>query len=201
VHFQPATGSNIVVASKSQVRIIGGLWRGSKLAVVDAEGLRPTPDRIRETLFNWLAGECRGAVVLDCFAGSGVLGLETLSRGARGLVALEQHKQAVSALRAAAERLRSTAVEVIAGDALQAIDRLQRRFDIVFIDPPYAQPQLRAQVFEKLQAQDCLNDGALIYFEWPDSETFQLPAPTLQWSKQKCAGQVHYAIAEWRRSR
>ena len=191
-----------MAASKSQVRIIGGHWRGRKLTVVDAVGLRPTPDRIRETLFNWVGADCRGATVLDCFAGSGVLGLEALSRGAVAVVALEQQGPAVAALRAAAERLQcTTAIEVKAGDALRAIDRLQRRFDIVFIDPPYAEPQLRALVFERLQARDCLNDGALIYFEWPDTETFELPAPTLQWLKQKTAGHVNYAIAEWRRSR
>ena len=80
------------------VRIIGGEWRGRKLSVVDAEGLRPTPDRIRETLFNWLAPHCRGARVLDCFAGSGALGLEALSRGAAALVALENNRAALKGL-------------------------------------------------------------------------------------------------------
>ena len=178
---------------KSQVRIIGGRWRGTKLEVVDAVGLRPTPDRIRETLFNWLARDCRGAMVLDCF--------EALSRGAAGLVAIERQRSAVAALRATAERLQCTDVEIIADDALQAIERLQTRFDIVFIDPPYASPHLRRQVFERLEARNCLNPGAMVYFEWPDSETFDLPSPALQWVRQKSAGQVHYAIAEWRRSR
>ena len=186
---------------KSHVRIIGGRWRGTRLAVVDAPGLRPTPDRIRETLFNWLDRDCRGATVLDCFAGSGVLGLEALSRGGSSLVAIEQQRRAAEALRQAAQRLQSGAVEVIAGDALRAVERLDRRFDIVFIDPPYAQAELRARVFERLETRGLLNDGASIYFEWAHSETFELPSPALQWSKQKSAGQVHYAIAEWRRSR
>ena len=186
---------------KSQVRIIGGRWRGRKLTVVDAPGLRPTADRIRETLFNWLAEDCRGAVVLDCFAGSGALGFEALSRGARQLVALEQQQQALDGLRAGVLRLQTTAVEIIAGDALQSIDQLQRRFDIVFIDPPYAEPQLRQQVFEQLQAGDCLCPGAIVYFEWPGSESFELPSPALQWLKRKSAGRVNYAIAEWQGSR
>ena len=186
---------------KSQVRIIGGHWRGTKLEVVDAPGLRPTPDRIRETLFNWLARDCRGAMVLDCFAGSGALGFEALSRGAAGLVAIERQRTAVAALRTTAERLQCTDVEIIADDALQAIERLQTRFDIVFIDPPYARPELRRQVFERLEARNCLNPGAMIYFEWPDSETFDLPSSALQWVRQKSAGQVHYAIAEWQLSR
>ena len=121
---------------KSQVRIIGGHWRGRKLTVVDAPGLRPTPDRIRETLFNWLAQDCRGALVLDCFAGSGALGFEALSRSAQQLVMLEQQPQALAGLRADAEPLQSNAVEIIAGDAQRSIARLRQRFDIVIIDPP-----------------------------------------------------------------
>jgi len=169
--------------------------------VIDAPGLRPTPDRIRETLFNWLAADCRGASVLDCFAGSGALGFEALSRGARQLVALEQHPRALAALRADALRLESDAVEIVGGDALQSIERLRRRFDIVFIDPPYAEPALRGQAFERLVAGDCLNPGARVYFEWPAGENFELPSAELQWLKRKSAGRVNYAIAEWRGSR
>ena len=186
---------------KSQVRIIGGSWRGRKLAVIDVKGLRPTPDRIRETLFNWLAQDCRGATVLDCFAGSGALGFEALSRGAIKLVAFELQPLAAAGLRAEANRLQSTAVEVCEGDALLSIDGLRHGFDIVFIDPPYAEPQLRQQVFEKLEAKECLNPGARIYFEWPSAESFELPSSALQWLKHKCAGRVNYAIAEWRGSR
>ena len=186
---------------KPGIRIIGGRWRGRKLGVVDAPGLRPTPDRIRETLFNWLAADCRDAVVLDCFAGSGALGFEALSRGARHLVALERQTEALAGLRADAERLQTTAVEIIAGDALQSIARLQRRFDIVFIDPPYAEPQLRERVFAALQSAKLLNSNARLYFEWPVGETFDLPSSELHWRKHKTAGRVNYAIAEWQRSR
>jgi 16S rRNA (guanine966-N2)-methyltransferase len=186
---------------KSQVRIIGGKWRGSKLTVVEARGLRPTPDRIRETLFNWLGPKCAGASVLDCFAGSGVLGFEALSRGAAHVVALEQQRAAVANLEAQSERLQTRDMEVIAGDACRSIERLQRDFDIVFIDPPYAEPQLRQRVFGKLESQSCLRPGALIYFEWPQGSDFELPSAGLNWLKQKHAGQVNYAIAEWRLSR
>jgi 16S rRNA (guanine966-N2)-methyltransferase len=186
---------------KSQVRIIGGKWRGSKLTVVEARGLRPTPDRIRETLFNWLGPKCAGASVLDCFAGSGVLGFEALSRGAAHVVALEQQRAAVANLEAQSERLQTRDMEVIAGDACSSIERLQRDFDIVFIDPPYAEPQLRQRVFGKLESQSCLRPGALIYFEWPQGSDFELPSAGLNWLKQKNAGQVNYAIAEWRLSR
>jgi 16S rRNA (guanine966-N2)-methyltransferase len=185
---------------KPQVRIIGGKWRGSKLSVVDASGLRPTPDRVRETLFNWLAQDCPGAMVLDCFAGSGVLGFEALSRGAAQLVALEQHPQAISSLKLQAERFATSAIEILSGDARDSIKRLTQKFNMVFIDPPYAEPQLRSQIFKQLEQRGCLQQAARIYFEWPKPEVFDLPSANLQWLKQKNAGQVNYAIAEWHRS-
>ena len=190
----------MTVDMKPQVRIIGGKWRGSKLSVIDVSGLRPTPDRVRETLFNWLDRCCPGAMVLDCFAGSGVLGFEALSRGAAQLVALEQHPQAVSNLKLQAERFASSAIEILSGDASDSINRLTHKFDIVFIDPPYAEPQLRAKIFMQLEERDCLQQAARVYFEWPKSEIFALPSASLQWLKQKSAGQVNYAIAEWHRS-
>ena len=186
---------------KSQVRIIGGRWRGRKLAVTEAPGLRPTPDRIRETLFNWLAPVCRGARVLDCFAGSGALGFEAVSRGAAALVALEQHPGAVKSLRDQARAFEADNVEILAGDACHNVARLDDAFDIVFIDPPYAEPRLRDRVFAALEAGNLLADGARIYFEWPKGESFDLPSEQLHWSKHKTAGQVEYAVAEWQVSR
>ena len=182
---------------KAQVRIIGGRWRGRKLDVVDAAGLRPTPDRIRETLFNWLAPGIRNASVLDCFAGSGALGFEALSRGAGRLVAIEKNRQAASRLQQHTQRLDTDAAEIICGDACRVIDTLEPGFEIVFIDPPYAEPDLREQVFARLQTRELLNPGALIYFEWPQPEAFELPSPRLDWLRRKRAGQVNYALASW----
>jgi 16S rRNA (guanine966-N2)-methyltransferase len=186
---------------KPGIRIIGGKWRGRKLPVVDAGGLRPTPDRIRETLFNWLAADCRGARVLDCFAGSGALGLEALSRGAAGLVMLEQSPAALDSLRAVAAELGRPAIEIRGGDAIASIDGLRGRFDLVFIDPPYAEGALRDRAFDALEAAGRLRPGARIYFEWPAGEDFELPSADLEWLKRKAAGRVNYAIAEWRPSR
>ena len=182
----------------SRIRIIGGKWRGRKIEVVDGEGLRPTPDRVRETLFNWLAPYCPGARVLDCFAGSGVLGLEALSRGASGLVLLEKQAAALAVLRELAKKLDPDAIDIVAGDALVAIAALEQKFDIVFIDPPYHRPELRAQTWRQLERRGCLRPGARIYFEWPRVEDFELPSAQLHWVKRKSAGQVNYAIAEWR---
>lgn len=185
----------------AQVRIIAGEWRGSKLSVVDVEGLRPTPDRIRETLFNWLSNDCRGARVLDCFAGSGALGFEAGSRGASRVTLIERDKQASNNLQRQAQRLQAVNVEIFNGDAVELINNLEGSYDIVFVDPPYAEPELRAKVIKRLIDHEKLADDARIYLEWPEGEVFQLPHPDLSWRKQKKAGQVHYAIAEWRLSR
>ena len=96
---------------------------------------------------------------------------------------------------------RSEHIELIGGDALAAIEQLDRGFDLVFIDPPYAQAQLRAEVFESLEGRGLLRDRAVVYFEWPRVEDFELPSTRLEWLKLKGAGQIYYAIAEWRVSR
>lgn len=188
----------MATSRKSRIRIIGGKWRDRKIDVLEADGLRPTPDRVRETLFNWLADHCRGATVLDCFAGSGVLGLEALSRGAKRLIALEQNAPAVENLQRQAELFEAGAIEIIGGDALVSIARLGKKFDLVFIDPPYARPELRRQLLQQLEAHDCLLPGARLYFEWPSPGEIELAWPGLHWLKRKSAGQVTYALAEWR---
>ena len=179
---------------KSHVRIIGGRWRGRKLPVIDAVGLRPTPDRVRETLFNWLAPKCTGARVLDCFAGSGALGFEAMSRGADDLVIMESHPEALVNLGRQAREMGCDAVTILGGDVGANLPRLTGLFDIVFIDPPYSQPELRKQTLLALEPQ--LHDEAWIYFEWPRNETFSLPAERWQWRKHKTAGQIEYALAE-----
>ena len=189
-----------------QVRIIGGRWRGRKLPVPELDGLRPTPDRIRETLFNWLGSACAQARVLDCFAGSGALGLEALSRDAKHVTLVEQDNRVCDNLRLQIERLQGGAsgparVELLQGDVLGFLPQLAQSFDLVFIDPPYALGSLRHQVVSGLIEHRLLNDNARIYFEWPGDESFQLAAGNLHWLRQKKAGQVNYGVAECRLSR
>jgi 16S rRNA (guanine966-N2)-methyltransferase len=184
-----------------QVRIIGGQWRGRKLTVPEVDGLRPTPDRIRETLFNWLMTDCPGAMVLDCFAGSGALGFEALSREARHLTMIESNSLAWRTLELQVEGLGDDRITLVSGDAIDLIPRLKRQFNLVFIDPPYLLGQLRQQVLEGLIEHHRLTDGAKIYLEWPLGDQFELPHSGLSWLKQKIAGRVNYAIAEWRSSR
>lgn len=188
-------------AAKSQLRIIGGKLRGSKIAVPSIDGLRPTPDRVRETLFNWLGSDCRGATVLDCFSGSGALGIEAASRGARWVTLIEQNREASQNLRRQVDRVSLQNVEVLTGDAVVLIPMLSRRYSVVFVDPPYANGDLRESVIDELIANQRLADDAQIYLEWPQGDSVELNHAGLDWRKHKKAGQVHYAIAEWRLSR
>ncbi len=126
-------------SAPGKLRIIGGRLRGSRLDVADVPGLRPTSDRVRETLFNWLAPQLPGARCLDLFAGSGALGFEAASRGASSILMIERDSRAVLALRATAQRLKVDIVQVHEGDALAWLDASATpRFDLVFVDPPFA---------------------------------------------------------------
>lgn len=185
----------------SRIRIIGGKLRGSKISVPTVTGLRPTPDRVRETLFNWLADECRGATVLDCFCGSGVLAIESVSRGAAWVTMIEQNRLAWENLKQQAQRFMLDNTEILNGDALSLIEKLEHRYSLVFVDPPYACSGMREAVLRNLIDNGRLDDSAQIYLEWPEGDNVELDHPGLTWRKHKKAGQVHYAIAEWRLSR
>ncbi len=126
-------------AAPGHVRIIGGRWRGTRLPVADVDGLRPSSDRVRETLFNWLQPKLSGARVLDLFAGSGALGLEAMSRGAAEALLVERDPSLAENLRAIVTRLQAdTQAHVLRADALTLLRTpLQGRFDVVFVDPPF----------------------------------------------------------------
>ncbi len=153
-------------APAGAVRIIGGQWRGTKLPVADAPGLRPTSDRVRETLFNWLQPYLANARVLDLFAGSGALGLEALSRGAREAFLLERDRALAEALRASVQRLKAEGLaHVVTADALAWLQApLHGRFDVVFVDPPFG-AALWPQVLERLPPW--LAAEAWLYLETP----------------------------------
>ncbi len=175
-----------------RIRIIGGHWRGTRLPVPDLPGLRPTPDRVRETLFNWLAPHLPGSACLDLFAGSGALGLEAASRGAARSVLVERERQAAQALRDAVHRLQAQArVEIVHGDALAWLAAADgRRFDIAFVDPPFAQalwqPALDA-LAPRLAAQ------CLLYVETPPGTDLILP-PGLQPFREGHTRDTHYRL-------
>ncbi|MFT5505620.1 MAG: 16S rRNA (guanine966-N2)-methyltransferase [Gammaproteobacteria bacterium] len=186
---------------QNQVRIIGGRLRSRKLSVPDLSGLRPTPDRIRETLFNWLNSISAQSNVLDCFAGSGALGIEAASRGTKNVVLVEKDRTAAINLKMQIDTLESNLAEVINDDILVYLENCSRVFDIVFVDPPYRLPELRDQVLNKLIERSLINEDSLIYLEWPTHDsTYTLPDQFV-WIKRKRAGQVEYGIAQVVRNR
>lgn len=178
----------------SSIRIIGGEWRSRKLSVPDAPGLRPTPDRVRETLFNWLAPTIQGARVFDAFTGSGALFLEALSRGASSGLALDTHQDAVNNLRNNLDLLRCENAEVLRLDALQYLSRdAAQGFDIVLLDPPFHQGLL-LNACQLLEAHQWLNPRAWIYTESEQAPSSLGVPSSWRLHREKHSGQVHYAL-------
>ncbi|RWR02391.1 16S rRNA methyltransferase [[Pantoea] beijingensis] len=176
-----------------QIRIIGGQWRGRKLPVPDSTGLRPTTDRVRETLFNWLAPDIQLARCLDCFAGSGALALEALSRHAASATMLELERPVAQQLEKNLATLGTTNGRVINTNALSWLDKRGEPYNIVFIDPPFRKGLLEQTVL-LLESQGWLADDALIYVE-SEVETGLPPVPAnWQLHREKIAGQVAYRL-------
>ena len=166
---QPKTNNQPKNIAAGNVRIIGGQFKRRSVKFVDAEGLRPTPDRLRETLFNWLLADIHGAYVLDSCAGSGVLGFEALSRGAAHATFIEVNPAQSQMLRQSAKQLKLDAptYQILQGTAEQILTQNQltaRRFDIVFIDPPYAE-DLWQPILTALITQSLIDTNTLIYLE------------------------------------
>ena len=179
----------------NQIRIIGGRHRGRRLQFHPGRGLRPTPDRVRETLFNWLQGEIRGARCLDLFAGSGALGLEALSRGAAHVCAVEQNRTVAQRLRDNIALLHEgAAAEVVQADALRLLQTPpDSPFDIVFLDPPFADGLLPA-ASRLLEQNDWLSPAAMIYLEQDANRSW--PALPATWSlyREGAAGQSAHRL-------
>lgn len=182
---------------QGQLRIIGGEWRSRRFVFPDGPGLRPTPDRVRETLFNWLAPYVEGARVLDPFAGSGALFLEALSRGAREGLALDTNGEAVAALRNHLDALKCGTAQLVLGDAVRYLgNQAPSAFDLVFLDPPFHQNLLQ-DACRLLETRGWLNPDAWIYTE-SESVPSSLGLPgNWRLHREKKAGNVHYAL--WQR--
>ena len=184
--------------SSGSVRIIAGQWRSRRIPVLHADGLRPTPDRVRETLFNWLGRGIFDANCLDLFAGSGALGLEALSRGAARATFIEKDDRLVRQLRANLATLHATAqADVVVGDALGDV-RLDWNgpWDVVFVDPPYTL-DCQIDVLKNLVVSGCLNSGARIYVESSALlDPAMLPAE-LTVLRARSAGQVRYHLLQY----
>lgn len=184
-----------------EVRIIGGIWKRSKLPVPAVEGLRPTPDRVRETLFNWLGQDLSGLQCVDLFAGSGALGLEAASRGAASVVMVERDRSLVRALGQHVQRLGAHQVQVVHADAVSWVQGAPKGWDVVFLDPPFGSP---ADDWNRVLCMVCLTavtqrmrSGGQVYLEsgraWRQSDVAGLP---LRLHRAGKAGMVHHHLFE-----
>lgn len=174
------------MASSGKIRIIAGKWRGRKLDVIDYPGLRPTPDRVRETLFNWIQQEIVGARCLDLFAGTGALAFEALSRGASEVIMVESNPEIIESLNRHAQTLGSENHTIQLADAMSWLKQGVQGFDIIFLDPPFKQGYVEkccALIIE----ESLLNTNGLLYIE--SEKNVELP-DGWQLKKQKNAGQV-----------
>jgi len=182
---------------QNEVRIIGGKWRGRKIAFPFTPHLRPTPDRVRETLFNWLAPTIVNARCLDLFAGSGALSFEALSRGAESVMALEKNGAIFNAIQNNIKTLNVEGLTLLKMDALSYLKQTPIPFDIIFLDPPYSS-DLLSQCLLLLSVKDWLKKDGLIYFESNNKTPLELP-PSLTLLKEKKAGSVYYFLATSKR--
>ena len=183
-------------ANQGRLRIIGGQWRGRKLQFVETPGLRPTPDRVRETLFNWLSAEIHGSRCLDLFSGSGALGLEALSRGAGHCVFIDTAGTAITDIRPHLDKLDCNTADTCQCDGLRWLQDTPtpgQGFDIVFLDPPFQQ-NLLTSACELLEARAWLAPIAHIYLESGAREENPAVPPGWELKREKQAGEVRYQL-------
>ncbi|MFM8333696.1 MAG: 16S rRNA (guanine(966)-N(2))-methyltransferase RsmD [Candidatus Methylumidiphilus sp.] len=177
----------------NELRIIGGVWRSRKIRFPDAPGLRPTPGRVRETLFNWLRQDLEGLNCLNLYAGSGVLGFEAASRGARRVVQVERDTAACLAMRQNSALLQADAVDVVSSEVARFLQNPAEAFDVVFLDPPFRQDRASADC-RRLESQGWLADDARIYIE--TERGLVLAGLPENWDllRDKQAGEVSYRL-------
>ena len=191
-YFKPSRLAKPNVSNR--VRIIGGQWRSRMIDFPDGEGLRPTASRVRETLFNWLGQSLHDRHCLDLFAGSGALGFEAASRGAASVVMVEKSKMACLALETNREKLKAGNCRIVTGDALTFLATNREKFDIVFLDPPFAS-ELMPALLARIQTQ--LTEGGVVYAEFgapPETVLAIMNSQGWEFVKRGKAGVVHFAL-------
>lgn len=181
--------------NSGQLRIVGGRWRGRKLRFHAAAGLRPTPDRVRETLFNWLAPDIQGARCIDLFAGSGALGLEALSRGAGHVCFIDNNAVSLRRIEQHIAELGATNADCLSGDAVKllAAGNTGAPWDIAFLDPPFGDGLVEPAA-AALESGHWLADGALVYVEAGSREPAPLLPASWQPHREKTAGDVRFSL-------
>jgi len=176
------------------LRIIGGEWRGRKIRFPPVQAIRPTPDRVRETLFNWLQGVTPGSRCLDLYAGSGALGLEALSRGAREVVFVDVEPAVVRHIGDTLRELGCDRGRAVRADAAGFLAGTPTPFDVIFLDPPFAEPVL-PDLCRRIEAGGWLKDGGFVYLEAPATAGEPELPPGWTLLKSKRAGEVGYHLA------
>ena len=179
------------MGTKGKLRIIGGTWRSRIIHFPAVGGLRPTPDRVRETLFNWLGQDLTGKTCLDLFSGSGALGFEAQSRGAHKVVMVEKNRQAFQALRENAQKLGAQNLELVHADALQFVSSDRNAYHVIFLDPPFRNDYLPGVMAVLPQR---LAKGGLVYVESGNVRE----APGWEVWRQGRAGKVNYQLLKWK---
>jgi 16S rRNA (guanine966-N2)-methyltransferase len=179
------------MGTKGKLRIIGGTWRSRIIHFPAVGGLRPTPDRVRETLFNWLGQDLTGKTCLDLFSGSGALGFEAQSRGAHKVVMVEKNRQAFQALRENAHKLGAQSLELVHADALQFVSGDRNAYHVIFLDPPFRNDYLPGVMAVLPQR---LAKGGLVYVESGNV----CEAPGWEVWRQGRAGKVNYQLLKWK---
>ncbi|MFK7814736.1 MAG: 16S rRNA (guanine(966)-N(2))-methyltransferase RsmD [Gammaproteobacteria bacterium] len=197
------------MSSKNNLRIIGGMWRSRRIQFIDSPKIRPTPDRVRETLFNWLINDISGAVCLDLFSGSGALGFEALSRGAEQVILVEEDVHIASTLSEQKKQFKAHAIEIKNQSALDYLQKVSQQFDVIFLDPPF-DSDLLDKVVPFIINQQLLSENGTLYVEssalqnGDKSQNAKTVIPVARWSelvlqslscvREKVSGEVRYAL-------
>ncbi len=175
----------------NEIKIIGGVYKGKIIPINNAEGLRPTPARVRETIFSWINSNISNAKVLDLFAGSGALGFEALSRGATKVVLVEKNPNSASMLKNVANTLSSEQIDVVCSDAINYLENCRENFDIIFIDPPY-KLDIYEQTLNLILKKNLIDDNSIIYVEMRNGSNQIVPG--LECIREQTAGQAKYTL-------
>lgn len=185
------------VVNSNSLRIIGGTWRSRRLQFIDSPKIRPTPDRVRETLFNWLANDIKGAICLDLFAGSGALGFEAISRGADQVMLVDEDARIAAMLSEQKELFNAQEIDIKNQNALTYLQNANQQYDLIFLDPPFASGLLE-KVIPVILKEKLLNANGLIYVEsavqQKSTQNLAILLETLYCIREKVSGEVRYAL-------
>ena len=181
------------MANKNSLRIIGGNWRSRRIQFINSEKIRPTPDRVRETVFNWLVGYIDGAYCLDLFAGSGALAFEAISRGAKHTILVDNDDQIVTQLKQQKELLQTDAAEIKLQNALSYVREVDQQYDVIFLDPPFNTDDLD-KIIPAILEKKLITAKGLLYVESFSGTPTNKNLISLKCIREKIAGEVRYAL-------